>query len=622
MIKKKSVKKLLSKNSIKKIAIFLLISIAFITVTFATTSITDTELKTNQIEVNNVDLSENSLSISQNTSQFVKTIGGSGYDRFYSMDSTSDGGYIMTGYTQLGDIGTVAVFVVKFNPSGDISWAKAIGSNEGYDYGNDIRQTSDGGYVIGGKTTSYGNYTNPPDAMDWMVIKLDSSGNLSWAKIIGEDGTDDFVERECVHQTSDGGYIMTGYTESYGGSDKDAFVVKLDSSGSVSWSKVFGESSFDNFLSIQQTSDGGYIASGATDSYGKGGHDILIAKLDSSGNLSWMKAYGEGSNEVAESNIIQTSDGGYVVTGYTKSYEDSDGDLFVLKLDSSGNIDWFKTIGEAGFSDVGFSIQQISEGGYVVWGRTESYGARGWDAFVVKLDPSGDFSWARTVGGTSDDVVNSIQQTSDGGYVMGGHTDSYGAGNTDFLLAKLNSSGECSGCSLIQDQTDNVSVSSPDPTITEVIPEISSPTPNITSVTPNVTDVTPEVSTQCSATSTFSSLVTDSTGRISIGKPNPEKNLDVRGDIRADRFCFKDNCYSSMSESPWTKYGNNIIFNTGKIGIGTSLPKNKINIIGDINITGDYINNNNTGITGNYTNGNCWTYYSGGIVTETNCTSV
>jgi hypothetical protein len=530
-----------------------------------------------------------------------------------------DGGYIIGGIILNYETGIGDALVAKFDSSSNLSWIKTIGGDS-VDRTNSIKQTLDGGYIMGGITRSYGTVNSTLDGYDWLITKLDSSGNLSWAKIIGEDGTNDFNEGEgTIQQTSDGGYVMVGYTESYGGSDRDAFVVKLDSYGNHSWSRTFGGSTEQEaFLSIHQTSDGGYMASGVTSSYGAGGKDIFIAKLDSSGNPSWMKAFGGSLDEVAESATI-TSDGGYIMTGYTKSYADSSGNIFVLKLDSSGNPSWMKAFGETDNLDSGYSIKQTSDGGYIVAGDTRSYGVEGKDAFLLKLNPSGNLSWAKIIGGIGNERVTSIQQTPDGGYVMSGNTNSYGAGDLDFFLLKLDPSGDCPGCSLIQDQTSNVSVSSPTPTVTEVIPEISSPSPTVTSVTPIVTNVIPEENTLCSATSTFNPIVIDSTGRIAIGTSIPTKQLDVRGDVRADRFCFKNNCYSAMSESPWTKYGNNIIFNNGNIGVGTSLPKNKLNIIGDINITGDYINNQSTGITGNYTNGNCWIYYSGGIVTGTNC---
>lgn len=609
---------------VKKFGVFFLITLAFVTTAFATTSITDLKLTTNQIEINNLNISETSLSIKQNTSQFVKTIGGgSGKTGALFILQTLDGGYIWGGHTSSYGFGGDDILMAKLNSSGNLLWMKTIGA-AGDERITAMKQTSDGGYIASGKITSYGSDTSSVSGLDMLVLKFDSSGNLSWAKTIGKEDTRDQTEgggNGALQQTSDGGYIMSGFTEGYGAGGWDAFIVKLDSSGNLSWAKTIGGSDNDNGLSVRQTSDGGYIMSGGTKSSGSGDYDIFITKLDSSGNLSWAKAIGGSKKDVAESNIVQTSDGGYAVTGVTKSYADSSGDLFVLKLDFSGNLSWMKAFGEAGSLDYSNSIQQTSDGGYVVGGATGDGGTESRGLLVLKLDSLGNLSWAKkTIGMGNFCSTSFIQQTPDGGYVIPGHSGDLGPTEPwDAFIIKLDSSGNCSGCSLIQDQTSSVSTSDITPTITEVIPEVSSPTPTVTSVTPTVSDVTPEESTLCSATSTFNPLVINASGMIGIGKSNPTKQLDVLGDIRADRFCFKDVCYSAMPQSPWTLYGNNIIFNKGNIGIGTSLPKNKLNIIGDINVTGDYINDQSIGITGNYTTGNCWIYYSGGIVTGTNC---
>jgi hypothetical protein len=193
------------------------------------------------------------------------------------------------------------------------------------DEGYSVRQTSDGGYITVGYTASSG-----AGMYDVLVIKLDSSGNLSWSKTMGGSFDD---EGYCVQQTSDNGYIITGYTRSFGAGLSDVLVIKLDSSGNLSWSKTIGGPLDDKGYYIQQTSDNGYIITGYTASSGAGMHDVLIIKLDSSGNLSWSKTMG-GLPDDEGRYVQQTSDNGYIITGYTCNFRMRD--VLIIKLDSSG----------------------------------------------------------------------------------------------------------------------------------------------------------------------------------------------------------------------------------------------------------------------------------------------
>jgi len=412
-----------------------------------------------------------------NSNVWLKTFGGIYNDYITSIQQTSDGGYIIGGYTDsfttIFTTGNFDALIVKLDSSGNISWSKTIGGTN-IDDVYSIQQTSDGGYIIGGDTTSFGAGNN-----DLLIVKLDSSGNISWLKTIG--GTnDDYIS--SIQQTSDGGYIIGASTASFGAGSYDAFIVKLDSSGNISWSKTIGGTNNDSISSIQQTSDGGYIIGGSTASFGAGNYDAFIVKLDSSGNISWSKTIG-GTNIDDVYSIQQTSDGGYIVGGYTNSFGAGNDDALIVKLDSSGNISWSKTIGGTNYDDV-YSIQQTSDGGYIIGASTASFGAGNDDGLIVKLDSSGNISWSKTIGGTNYDDVYSIQQTSDGGYIIGASTASFGAGVDDGLIIKLDSSGNCSNCSFIQ---------SVNPTVTLVSPTVTSPSPTITSITPTVNSPSPTV---------------------------------------------------------------------------------------------------------------------------------
>ncbi|MGR3310715.1 MAG: hypothetical protein ACUZ77_08055 [Candidatus Brocadiales bacterium] len=218
-----------------------------------------------------------------------------------------------------------------------------------------------------------------------ILFPIAQSSHAQWAATYGGSGDD--VSFSSM-QTTDGGYIVSGETNSFGAGDDDFWVLKLDSNGNVQWQKTYGGSNKDEPFSIQQTSDGGYVVAGGTHSYGAGGEDSWVLKLDSSGNIQWQKTYGGGVDDDADSSR-QTSDGGYILTGGTNSFGTGNEDIWVLKLDSSGNVQWQKTYGGNFLDYADGSIQQTSDGGYVVAGETASFGTGGEDLWVLKLKPDG-----------------------------------------------------------------------------------------------------------------------------------------------------------------------------------------------------------------------------------------
>jgi hypothetical protein len=331
-------------------------------------------------------------------------------------------------------------------PSGTtVTFAKAWGGTSS-DYGNSLIQTSDGGYAVTGLTYSYGS-----GERDMFLAKYDSTGTLSWSKTWGGTGYDG---GNSLIQTSDGGYAVTGQTVSYAVGGTDMFLAKYDSTGNLSWSKTWGGTGTDIGYSLVQTSDGGYAVTGETGFGDSSNGNIFIAKYDSTGNLSWNKTWGPTASLDTGRSIVQTSDGGYAVTGSTN------GSILIAKYDASGNLSWNKTWGGTG-TDQGNSLVQTSDGGYAVTGYTQSYGAGNYDMFIVKYDASGNLSWNKTWGGTSTEYSQSLVQTSDGGYAVAGYTLSYGAGGYDMLLVKYDASGNIGGCSSSMCQSPTATTSSP-----------------------------------------------------------------------------------------------------------------------------------------------------------------
>jgi len=303
-----------------------------------------------------------------------------------------------------------------------LAWTKAIGGPYA-DFGVSVQQTTDSGYVVTG-------YTCPSGYPDLWLIKTDAHGNKTWDKTLGGA---DYDEGNSVQQTSDGGYIVAGYTQSYGAGATDLWLIKTDASGNAIWNKTIGGPSDDFGVSIQQTSDGGYIIAGYS-------AEVWLVKTDASGNKSWDKSFGGAGFEQSYS-VRQTSDSGYIIAGYTTSFGAGEQDVWLVKTDAVGNKVWDKTFGGAGM-DWGRSVEQTADGGYIVTGYTWSHSGN-WDVLLIKTDTSGDEVWRRAFGGSDVEYGYSGRQTFDGGYIVAGHTLSYGAGSCDLWLVKTGANGEC-----------------------------------------------------------------------------------------------------------------------------------------------------------------------------------
>jgi ribosomal protein S11 len=414
---------------------------------------------------------------------FAKTYGGTGDEGAYSVQQTLDGGYIVAGWTSSFGTGFNDAFLIKTDANGNIIWAKTYGGT-GYEGASSVQQTSDGGYIVAGLTASFG-----AGWYDIFLIKTDASGNIQWAKTYGGTG---YEGASSVQQTSDGGYIVAGYTESFGAGGGDIFLIKTDANGNIQWAKTYGGTNREGAYSVQQTSDGGYIVAGYTESFDAGGGDIFLIKTDASGNIQWAKTYG-GTNGEGAYSVQQTSDGGYIVAGITYSFGASWSDIFLIKTDANGNIQWAKTYGGTN-GEGAYSVQQTSDGGYIVAAETFSFGA-GWnDIFLIKTDANGNLQWAKTYGGTNWDLAYSVRQTSDGGYIVVGYTASFGAG-TDIFLIKTDANGDIGSCGIVGNTSPTVTT--PSPTVNTPSLVVSSPILPVTFSSPTVTSPTLTVSEPC-----------------------------------------------------------------------------------------------------------------------------
>jgi predicted secreted protein len=259
---------------------------------------------------------------------------------------------------------------------------------------------------------------------------------LTWDRTYGGSGYD---QANSIIQTADGGYAVAGVTESKGAGGEDFWVIKLDKQGNIVWDRTYGGSEDDFLWSILQTNDGGYAVAGWTNSKGAGGEDFWVIKLDKQGNIVWDRTYG-GSEDDFLWSILQTNDGGYAVAGNTASKGAGGEDFWVIKLDKQGNIVWDRTYGGSSY-DIVNSLIQTTDGGYAIAGDTASKGAGKVDTWVIKLDKQGNIVWDRTYGGSEDDFLWSLIQTIDGGYAGAGVTESKGAGGEDLWVIKLDKQG-------------------------------------------------------------------------------------------------------------------------------------------------------------------------------------
>jgi hypothetical protein len=372
-------------------------------------------------------------------SGWYRAFGGKDDDYGYSVLQASDGGFIIAGtmYFWNGQASNSNVWdaaLVKTDINGNKEWQRTYGGRS-WDYGFAVQHTADNGYIIAGKTESYG--AGQEDA--WL-IKTDENGFEQWNKTYGDEQINAVGASSCVQQTEDGGYILVGYTFNLKTDSYDAWLIKTDENGNEQWNKTYGGPDIDVCLSVQQTDDLGYILCGYTYSYGAGLDDVWLIKTDANGNEQWNKTFGGANYDVAYQ-IQKTADGGYILGGKTASYGLGSYDFWLIKTDENGVRQWDETYGGTG-SEEAKSVQLTNDGGYVLFGGTDSYGVGGYDFWLVKTDGNGVKQWDKTYGGSRHDYGFCVKQTNDDGYILGGYTSSHWEyGGNDFWLVKTDANG-------------------------------------------------------------------------------------------------------------------------------------------------------------------------------------
>lgn len=321
----------------------------------------------------------------------------------------------------------VFVFIIlisHFSNGQGIKFEKVYGGTD-TDYGYSVVQTYDKGYVVAGSTTSFGN-----GGTDAYILKTDSMGVPLWHKTFGGINID---KAYSIQQTLDSGLIIAGFTNSFGLGGYDFYVIKTNKTGEIIWTKNYGGSDWEFAYSIEQTSDQGYIIAGSTYGFGKGNEDMYLVKINSIGDTLWTKTYGGEMDDEARS-VKQTGDGGYILTGFTKSMGDSLGDIYTVKTDANGDTLWtykYQTLSE----DFSYDVIESYTGEFIIGGKTKST-IDDFERIIIKLSPLGMEVNATIYIGPEEDGINSIVESAEGYLAFTGYTYSYGFGpfTSDFFL--------------------------------------------------------------------------------------------------------------------------------------------------------------------------------------------
>lgn len=354
---------------------------------------------------------------------WTRTYGGPGNDMGYSVEQTVDGGFIIAGWTRSFGAGGSDMYLIKVDAAGNLVWEKTYGGTDD-ETGWSTVQTADGGYVIAGHTYSFGSGN-----ADMYLVRTDTLGDTLWTRTFGGHG-DDYSYTLC--RTSDYGFILAGKSSSFGQGD-EMYIVKTDSLGNPVWEKSFGGPLFDVAYSIRETYDGGYIIAGYSSSFGNAG--AYVVRIDNQGDSLWTRLYGGSMSDLA-SHVEPTNDTGYIIAGYTESFGAVYGDFLLVKFNDNGDTIWIRNYGGE-FTEWAYSVKQTADNCYIVAGWTDSYGGTyGSNIYLVKLDEWGDTMWTGVYAKDTNEVAFDMQIISDGSYIIVGSTNSYGAGGEDVYLIK------------------------------------------------------------------------------------------------------------------------------------------------------------------------------------------
>ena len=343
----------------------------------------------------------------------------------------SGGAYWVPASTPSVGAGQSDGWLLKLDADGIPVWEKTYGGT-----GSDLLRLAvaptGGGVVVAGRTNSFG-----AGGLDVWALHLDTDGNVLWEKAYG-GGSNEALNGLCT--TADGGTAFVGNTQSFGAGGNDVWIVKLNADGTIAWQETLGGTNEDTALEIFELSGGGYLVSGTSRSFTPAFDDFWILRLDATGGVLWQFRFGGATVTAIATSGMETSDGGFIVAGITRPNTSSDSDAWVIKLFSGGAVDWQRTYGGAAPDSV-WSIREIASGGYVLSGTTQSFGGGSDDVWALRLDASGNVSWQMAFGGVVIDTGAHLAPAIGGGFVLKADTGSFGSGSSDLWMLRLRPDG-------------------------------------------------------------------------------------------------------------------------------------------------------------------------------------
>jgi len=359
---------------------------------------------------------------------FERTYGGAADDHIGTVRQTADGGFILVGHTRSFGAGGADMYVIRTDAWGDTLWTRVYGSPADETFFS-VEPTADGGCVVAGSTFRTGQ-------ADITITKLDSRGDSVWARTYG--GWSDDVA-DGIAPAGDSGFIIAGTTYSYGAGRPNAYIIRTDARGDTLWTRVIGGAGDEGAYSVAATADSGFVVCGWTTSFGAGAFDAYVIRLDARGDTLWTRAYGGPANEFSYC-VQAMPDGGCVVAGSTESFGAGGSDFYLVRTDAAGDTLWTRNYGRD-TADRGTAVNLAPGGGFIITGGTMSAGAGDWDAWLIRADSCGETLWTRTLGGAGGDGFSCVLTAADRGFVLAGMTTSFGAGGMDFWFVKTDSAG-------------------------------------------------------------------------------------------------------------------------------------------------------------------------------------
>ena len=375
-----------------------------------------------------------SYEVAERSTAWTRTYGGLSAEGGSAVRQTSDGGYIIAGYTFSFGAGYADLYLVKVDAQGNLEWSNAYGG-AGWEYGYAVAQTTDGGYVAAGYTTSSGM-----GGRDVYLVRTDAQGELLWQQTYGGEGLD---VGKGLDVALDGGFIIAGYTESSGAGQNDILLVKTGADGDEQWMRTFGGDQSETGMAVRALESGGYALVGSTGSFGVVSRDAYLVRTDDEGVEIWSRTFGnaEGFLAFETGNALQaTSDGGFILAGVHNAAEGGTGgelmNMYLVKTDENGAETWSAAAGRSTFYDYGYAIVEMPGGGFAVAGTTKS-GSDNNDIYLAGFDALGTLLWDKSFGDFASEWGAGLAITADGGLLIVGQTNSFGAGSFDVWLVKV-----------------------------------------------------------------------------------------------------------------------------------------------------------------------------------------